>query len=129
MSDLKSSPRGLDVAQVCARLGGSEPINSSTLWRRIGKDPNFPKPFYLWNKAPRFVEAEIDAYLAWRIAERDDPVCAAAQRERVQRWGQRLTAARATKKSKRIIRQRADRSKRRKAIPDNRRSGAAEAPT
>jgi len=40
----------------------------------------------MWNKAPRFVEAEIDAYIERKIAERDDPARAAEQRERVQRW-------------------------------------------
>jgi len=30
-------------------------------------------PFYIWNNAPRFVEAEVDAYIARKIAERDDP--------------------------------------------------------
>jgi predicted DNA-binding transcriptional regulator AlpA len=98
MTDLKpTSPRGLNIAQVCARLGGSKPIDPSTLWRRIGKDPDFPKPFYLWDSAPRFVEAEIDAYLARRIAERDDPVRAAAQLERLRRREQRLGEARAQK--------------------------------
>jgi predicted DNA-binding transcriptional regulator AlpA len=95
MTDLKpTSPRGLDTAQLCARLGGKNPLDRSTLWRRIRRDPDFPKPFYLWNSAPRFVEEEVDAYIARRIAERNDPVCAAAQRERVDRREQRLGEAR-----------------------------------
>ena len=88
-------PRGLDTAQVCAKLGGHKPLDRSTLWRRIQKDPDFPKPFYLWNSAPRFVEAEVDAYIARKIAERDDPVRAAARLECQQLRGQRLKAARA----------------------------------
>jgi predicted DNA-binding transcriptional regulator AlpA len=96
MTDLKPTPpRGLDTAQLCARLGGKNPLDRSTLWRRIRRDPAFPRPFYLWDSAPRFVEAEIDAYIARRIAERDDPVCVVAQRERLQRREQRLRAARA----------------------------------
>jgi predicted DNA-binding transcriptional regulator AlpA len=96
MTDLKPPPpRGLDTAQLCARLGGENPLDRSTLWRRIRRDPDFPRPFYLWNSAPRFVEAEVDAYIARRIAERNDPACAAAQRERVDRREQRLGAARA----------------------------------
>jgi predicted DNA-binding transcriptional regulator AlpA len=94
MTDLKITPRGLDVAQVCARLGGESPLDPSTLWRRIRRDPDFPKPFYLWDSAPRFVEAEVDAYIARRIAERDDPACAALQRERVERREQRVGEAR-----------------------------------
>jgi predicted DNA-binding transcriptional regulator AlpA len=100
MTDLKPTPpHGLDTAQLCARLGGKNPLDRSTLWRRIRCDPDFPKPFYLWNGAPRFVEAEVDAYIARRIAERKDPVCAAAQRERVDRREQRLRAARARAQS------------------------------
>ena len=89
--------RGLDTEQVCAKLGGDKPLDRSTLWRRIQKDPDFPKPFYLWNNAPRFVEAEVDAYIARRIAERDDPARAAERLEHQQRRSQRLTAARAGK--------------------------------
>jgi predicted DNA-binding transcriptional regulator AlpA len=80
---------------VCARLGGEKPLDKSTLWRRIRRDPDFPQPFYLWDSAPRFVEAEIDAYIARKIAERDDPVRATAQRERIERREQRMSAPRA----------------------------------
>jgi predicted DNA-binding transcriptional regulator AlpA len=121
MTDPKPTPpRGLDTTQLCARLGGNKPLDRSTLWRRIQRDPDFPKPFYLWDGAPRFIEAEVDAYIARRIAERDDPVRAAARLEYQQRRGQRLKAARAgdaaIKKLKRI---RGDRIKRRNAIPGN----------
>jgi len=96
VSDLQAtSLRALDVAQLCARLGGKRPLNRSTLWRRIRRDPNFPQPFYLWDGAPRFVEDEIDAYIARKIAERDDPACTAAQCERVQRREQQVGEARA----------------------------------
>ena len=96
MSDLqRTSLRALDVAQLCARLGASKPLDRSTLWRRIRRDPDFPKPFYLWDGAPRFVEEEVDAYVARKIAERDDPTCAAAQRERVQHREQRMGEPRA----------------------------------
>jgi predicted DNA-binding transcriptional regulator AlpA len=93
----------LGVRQLCERLGGGKPLNPSTLWRRIRRDPGFPKPFYLWDSAPRFVEAEVDAYIARKIAERDDPICAAAQRERLARREQRTGEARAqARKSRRI---------------------------
>ena len=99
MTDLKpTSPRGLDIAQVCARLGGNKPLDPSTLWRHIARS-RLPQPFYLWDGAPRFVEAEVDAYIARKIAERDDPTCAAAQRERVQRREQRMGEARARAKA------------------------------
>src|SRR5262245_52692548 len=93
MADPK--PRGIDIDQLCATLGGKRPLNRSTVWRHVGRDPDFPQPFYLSDGAPRFVEEEADAYIARRIAERDDPVRAAARRERVQRRGQKLTEARA----------------------------------
>ncbi len=115
-----TSSRGLDTAQLCARLGGDKPLDRSTLWRRIQRDPDFPKPFYIWNNAPRFVEAEVDAYIARRIAERDDPACAAAQCERLQRREQRLKAARvggAPPRGKQLSKQRA--RKRRKAISES----------
>jgi predicted DNA-binding transcriptional regulator AlpA len=86
---------GLDVDQVCARLGGKEPLDRSTLWRRVRRDPDFPKPFYLWPAAPRWVEAEIDVWMTRRIAERDDPDHAAAQRDRVDQREQRVGEARA----------------------------------
>jgi predicted DNA-binding transcriptional regulator AlpA len=96
VSDLqKTTLRALDVAQLCARLGGKKPLDPSTLWRRIRRDPTFPRPFYLWDSAPRFVEEEIDAYVARKISERDDPTRIAAQRERVQRREQRVSKARA----------------------------------
>jgi predicted DNA-binding transcriptional regulator AlpA len=96
VSDLQQTNlRTLDIAQLCARLGGSKPLDRSTLWRRIRRDPDFPKPFYLWNAAPRFVEEEVDAYVARKIAEREDPTRVAAQRERVQRREQKLGEARA----------------------------------
>jgi predicted DNA-binding transcriptional regulator AlpA len=100
VSDLqRTSLRALDVAQLCARLGGRKPLNRSTLWRRIRRDPSFPRPFYLWNGAPRFVEEEVDAYIARRVEERDDPTCVAAQRERVQQREQRAGEARARAKA------------------------------
>ena len=96
MSDLQQTNlRPLDIAQLCARLGGSKPLDPSTLWRRIRRDPDFPRPFYLWDGAPRFVEEEVDAYIARKVAERDDPACAAAHRERVQQREQKLGEARA----------------------------------
>ena len=96
MSDPKPTPsRGLDTAQLCAKLGGNKPLDRSTLWRRIQRDPDFPKPFYLWDSASRFVEAEVDAYIERKIAERDDPVRAAARRECQQRREQRMGEARA----------------------------------
>jgi predicted DNA-binding transcriptional regulator AlpA len=96
VSDLqRTSLRALDVAQLCARLGGKRPLDPSTLWRHIRRDPDFPRPFYLWDGAPRFVEEEVDAYIARKIAERDDPKCVAVQRDRVQHREQRMGEARA----------------------------------
>jgi predicted DNA-binding transcriptional regulator AlpA len=112
VSDLhRTSLRALDVAQLCARLGGKKPLNRSTLWRRIRRDPDFPKPFYLWDGAPRFVEEEVDTYIAHKIAERHDPMRAAAQRERVQRREQRTGEARARAQKLKLRRARRRRSR------------------
>jgi predicted DNA-binding transcriptional regulator AlpA len=90
---------GLDVTQVCKKLGvkvgDGKPLNPSTVWRRTRNDPDFPRPFYLWNAAPRWVEEEIDDYIRKKIAERDDPVCAEAQRERQARREERVKEPRA----------------------------------
>jgi predicted DNA-binding transcriptional regulator AlpA len=108
-TDLKTTGlRGLDVAQMCAKFGGKDPLDPSTLWRRVKRDPDFPKPFYLWDGAPRWVEPEADAYIAKKIAERDNPVCAAAQRKRIERrearTGEARDRARTQKKGPRISR-------------------------
>jgi hypothetical protein len=96
MSDFKSaSPRGLDVDQLRVRLGGEKPLDRSTIWRRIRRDSDFPKPFYLWDAAPRWVEEEIDDYIRKKIAQRNDPVAADAQRERVEHRKQRISKGRA----------------------------------
>jgi predicted DNA-binding transcriptional regulator AlpA len=95
VTDLKTSPRGLDINQVRARLGGEKPLDVSTIWRRTKNDPTFPRPFYLWNAAPRWVEEEIDDYIRKKIAERDDPTCAAAQRARMDQREQRVSKPRA----------------------------------
>jgi predicted DNA-binding transcriptional regulator AlpA len=95
----KTDLRTLGVAQLCARLGGGKPLDRSTLWRRIRRDPDFPRPFHLWGGAVRFVEAEVEAYIARKIAERDDPVRVAAQHERVRRREQWMGKARARAKA------------------------------
>jgi predicted DNA-binding transcriptional regulator AlpA len=95
MTDFKTNPRGLDIDQVCARLGGKTPLDKSTVWRWSKKDPEFPRPYYLWGARPRWVEEEIDGYISKKIAERDDPVHIAAQRERVDRREQTVSEARA----------------------------------
>jgi predicted DNA-binding transcriptional regulator AlpA len=95
VTDLKTSPRGLDIDEVRERLGGKKPLDVSTVWRRTKKDPDFPRPFYLWNAAPRWVEEEVDDYIRKKIAERDDPACAMAQHERRVRREQRVKEPRA----------------------------------
>jgi predicted DNA-binding transcriptional regulator AlpA len=63
VANFKTSPRGLDIDQLRAKLGGEKPLDPSTIWRRTKNDPDFPRPFYLWNAAPRWVEEEVDAYM------------------------------------------------------------------
>jgi predicted DNA-binding transcriptional regulator AlpA len=42
----------------------------SWIWDRLRRDPTFPKPVYLDDKAPLFIEAELDAWVAARAARR-----------------------------------------------------------
>jgi predicted DNA-binding transcriptional regulator AlpA len=101
----RESLRGLDIDQLRERLGGKKPLDPSTVWRRTKSDPDFPQPFYLWDAAPRWVETEVDDYIRKKIAQRDDPVAAAAQRERVDRR-ERLTAPRRAEARKAKVRRR-----------------------
>ena len=41
----------------------------SWVWERVKRDPTFPRPIYLAPKAPLFIEAELDAWAASRVAE------------------------------------------------------------
>jgi predicted DNA-binding transcriptional regulator AlpA len=95
MTDFKTSPRTLSTAQMCARFGDEKPLNKSTLWRRVKNVLDFPKPFYWGSNTPRWVEDEVDAYTLKKIAERDDPMRAAAQRERMARREERVSEPRA----------------------------------
>lgn len=38
----------------------------SWLWDRVKRDPTFPRPLYLDQKAPVFVEAELDQWVTGR---------------------------------------------------------------
>jgi len=38
------------------------------LWEQVKADPEFPKPIYLGNRSPVFIEQELDAYLAGKLA-------------------------------------------------------------
>jgi predicted DNA-binding transcriptional regulator AlpA len=43
----------------------------SWIWDRVRRDPTFPRPIYLDNKAPRFLESELEAWAAARTAARE----------------------------------------------------------
>jgi len=44
-------------------------IGLSTLWLKVSKDPEFPRPVKLGEATTVFIEQEIDAWLRVRIAE------------------------------------------------------------
>jgi predicted DNA-binding transcriptional regulator AlpA len=41
---------------------------ASNFWDRVKNDPDFPDAVYLGPKAPRWIEAELDAYIAKKAA-------------------------------------------------------------
>jgi predicted DNA-binding transcriptional regulator AlpA len=40
----------------------------SWIWDRVKNDPTFPKPYYIDHKSPLFLEAELDGWIAARVA-------------------------------------------------------------
>jgi prophage regulatory protein len=58
--------RVLREPQVCSRIG----IHRATMWRKIAAG-KFPKPIKIGANSNGWIEAEIDAWLHERIAERD----------------------------------------------------------
>ncbi len=57
---LPQGAKGITPKLACQKFSRKK----SWLWDRVKKDPAFPKPVYLAPKAPLFIEAELDAYLA-----------------------------------------------------------------
>ena len=51
---------GLRPVNAAKKLG----IGLSTLWLKVKKEPDFPKPFKLGPRTTIFIESELDAYLA-----------------------------------------------------------------
>ncbi len=60
----------LDEAAVCKLIGGSKPINPSTLWRGV-KSGRYSKPFHISDNAVRWKRAEILGDIDRMVAERD----------------------------------------------------------
>ena len=54
----------LRAPEVARKVGSSEP----TVWRRAKDDPQFPKPVKISERVTAWVEDEVDAYLAGRVA-------------------------------------------------------------
>ncbi|HVW50829.1 MAG TPA: AlpA family phage regulatory protein [Trinickia sp.] len=58
------SYKGLRVKQAAEKLG----MGVSSVWERVRKDPEFPRPVKLGPSTTVFLEHELDAYIAKCIA-------------------------------------------------------------
>jgi predicted DNA-binding transcriptional regulator AlpA len=61
----------LDIDEVCTFLGGSRPINPSTVWRGI-KAGRFSAPVYVTKQNPRWRRSDLERDLAALTADRDN---------------------------------------------------------
>ncbi|EPS1224416.1 AlpA family phage regulatory protein [Burkholderia cenocepacia] len=62
----------MSASQTCLRPKAAAQklgIGLSTLWLKVSKDPEFPRPVKLGEATTVFIEQEIDAWLRLRIAE------------------------------------------------------------
>lgn len=61
--------RAFGMAKLCEKLDIARP----TVWRRLKDDPAFPRPLALGGpgSAKRWLESEVDQYLASKAAKRD----------------------------------------------------------
>jgi predicted DNA-binding transcriptional regulator AlpA len=48
----------LDEAEVCRYIGGTKPINPSTLWRGV-RDGRFSKPIHIGPQSVRWIRGEL----------------------------------------------------------------------
>jgi predicted DNA-binding transcriptional regulator AlpA len=60
----------LDEAETCRFIGGSKPIDPSTLWRGI-KAGRYSKPIHISAQAVRWIRGELRRDRERMIAERD----------------------------------------------------------
>ncbi len=58
--------RALGIAALCAKLN----LGRATIWRRLNEDPTFPRPISLGGATRRWLESEVDAWLAKCAAAR-----------------------------------------------------------
>jgi predicted DNA-binding transcriptional regulator AlpA len=58
--------RLLTTMQACERYG----LGRTAWWERGRRDPTFPKPKYIGDRAPRWSLAEVEQYIARKTAER-----------------------------------------------------------
>ena len=54
----------------CRSVSVRTSLSRATIYRKITQDPEFPKPVPLSGRRVAWVEAEVDAYVAKRIAAR-----------------------------------------------------------
>lgn len=58
--------RFLSPSRACSKFDRGR----SWIWERLRTDPTFPRPVYIDNKAPLFIEAELDDWAAARAVMR-----------------------------------------------------------
>jgi predicted DNA-binding transcriptional regulator AlpA len=61
----------LDIDEVCTFLGGSRPINPSTVWRGI-KAGRFSAPIYVTKQNPRWRRRDLERDLEALATKRDE---------------------------------------------------------
>lgn len=60
----------LDVHEACRLIGGSRPINPTTLWRNV-KAGRISRPIKIGAQAVRWRRSELQADIERMVAERD----------------------------------------------------------
>ena len=67
----------LDEAETCRYIGGTKPINPSTLWRGV-RDGRYSKPIHIGPQSVRWIRGELRRDRERMIAARDAKTTEAA---------------------------------------------------
>jgi predicted DNA-binding transcriptional regulator AlpA len=75
--DLHDDDDLLDEAETCRYIGGTKPINPSTLWRGV-RDGRYSKPIHIGPQSVRWIRGELRRDRERMIAARDAKTTEAA---------------------------------------------------